>query len=140
MSRIIYYAGPLFTDAERAWNAANAQRLKNALPGIDLRLPQDFCAHLASNQKPDYAAIFLACRTHLEAAQVVVAVVDGADADSGTAWEMGYACGRGIPVIALRTDWRPAEDGAANCMLSRSAQRVCTNLEEVIVALGEILK
>ena len=39
-------------------------------------------------------------------ADMVVAVIDGADADSGTSWEMGYASALGKKVIALRTDFR----------------------------------
>ena len=32
---------------------------------------------------------------------VVVALVDGAQVDDGTAWEIGYACAMGIPVIGF---------------------------------------
>ena len=40
----------------------------------------------------------------LENADIVVAVYDKHYSDSGTAWELGYAYGLGIPVLLLCTD------------------------------------
>ncbi len=138
MSRsTIYYAAPLFTDAERSWNAGNAVRLRARFPTRTLALPQEFCAAFDAGPgaKPDFAQIFAACVDHLAQAAVVLAVIDGADPDSGTCWEAGYAYARGIPVISLRTDWRPAEDGAANCMLTRSSRCVARTLEEAMTGI-----
>ncbi len=133
----LYYAGPLFTDAERAWNAGNARELRRQLPTTRLLLPQEFCAAFdsASTGKPRYDLIAAACLDHLARADVVLAILDGADADSGTCFEAGWAVARGIPVIGLRTDWRPAEDGAANCMLTRSCRAVVRSLDAAIAEL-----
>ena len=137
----LYYAGPLFTDAERAWNAANVLRLRAALPSMRVLVPQEFCAGLdakadpAVSDKPRYDLIAAACLDHLAQADVVLAILDGADADSGTCFEAGWAVARGIPVIGLRTDWRPAEDGAANCMLTRTCRNVVRSLDAVISAI-----
>ena len=76
---------------------------------------------------------------NLERATAVLAVLDGADADSGTCFEAGFAVARGIPVIGLRTDWRPAEDGAANCMLTRSCRVVVRDLDAACNALATFL-
>ncbi len=49
--------------------------------------------------------------------------MDGADPDSGTCWECGYAYGK-KPVIVFRTDFRTAGDTASaayNMMLAESA-------------------
>lgn len=126
----VYVAAPLFTDAERAWNRTLATTLADALPGWQVALPQAFCAAFDAGpgRQPDFARIFRACVDHLAQAQVVVAVLDGADTDSGTAWEAGFAYARGIPVVGIRTDWRPAEDGVANCMLGRSCVRVVASV------------
>ncbi|HQJ88815.1 MAG TPA: nucleoside 2-deoxyribosyltransferase, partial [Methanoregulaceae archaeon] len=75
--------------------------------------------------------------TEIESADVLVAVIDGADADSGTAWEMGYAAGRGIPVVALRTDFRRV--GAherVNLMLECSSP-VAGSFGELAALLGD---
>jgi nucleoside 2-deoxyribosyltransferase len=138
MPSCLYYAAPLFTDAERAWNAANAAVLRARFPAASLLVPQEFCAAFDAGPgaKPDFARIFAACVAHLDRATAVLAVIDGPDPDSGTCWEAGYAYARKIPVVSLRTDWRPAEDGAANCMLTRSSVRVARTLEEAVAALG----
>ena len=71
---------------------------------------------------------------------IVVAVIDGADADSGTAWEMGYAYAHGIPVIAIRTDFRMAgHHEHVNLMLEQSA-RVVRSEEDLLEALKSPLR
>ena len=72
----------------------------------------------------------------LDEADIVVAVIDGADADSGVAWEMGYAYAHGIPVVALRTDFRRVGDcERANLMLECSSA-VAGSLDELAALLG----
>ncbi len=48
--------------------------------------------------------------------------MDGADPDSGTAWECGYAYGK-RPVMLVRTDFRASSDPGMpyNAMLTASA-------------------
>jgi nucleoside 2-deoxyribosyltransferase len=136
----LYYAGPLFTDAERCWNATNSALLRTQLPQWTILMPQEFCATFdaGSTGKPDFGQVYAACIKHLEQATVVLAILDGADADSGTCFEMGYATARNIPIIGLRTDWRPAEDGAGNCMLTRSCRLVVKSLSEAITGIREL--
>jgi nucleoside 2-deoxyribosyltransferase len=137
----LYYAGPLFTDAERTWNTANAATLRARLPHWRVLVPQEFCAafDLDPSGRPRYDLIAKACLEHLALADAVLAILDGADADSGTCFEAGWAVARGIPVIGLRTDWRPAEDGAANCMLTRTCCAVERSLDAAIAAVGAAL-
>jgi nucleoside 2-deoxyribosyltransferase len=135
---ILYYAGPLFTEAERSWNTGNAATLRARLPQWRVLMPQEFCATFEndSSGKPRYDLIATACLEHLAQSDVVLAILDGPDADSGTCFEAGWAVARGIPVIGLRTDWRPAEDGTANCMLTRTCRAVVRSLDEAIAAVG----
>ncbi|MFW5829863.1 MAG: nucleoside 2-deoxyribosyltransferase [Planctomycetota bacterium] len=131
-----YLAAPLFTDAERAWNAALAADIRQALPHLDLLVPQEFCAPLQTSEgAADFGRIYAACRELLESADVVVAILDGPDSVSGTAWELGFAVARDKVCLGLRTDWRPAEDGASNCMLSRSCRRICRSGDELLEEL-----
>jgi nucleoside 2-deoxyribosyltransferase len=46
-------------------------------------------------------------------ADVVLAVLDGPDVDSGTASEIGFAYASGTPIVGLLTDWRSASDNRA---------------------------
>jgi hypothetical protein len=66
----LYYAGPLFTDAERLWNLANAQVLRQQLVGWTVLMPQEFCAQFDGGTagKPDFGQVYTACLTHLDRA------------------------------------------------------------------------
>jgi nucleoside 2-deoxyribosyltransferase len=43
----------------------------------------------------------------------VLALLDGADVDSGTAAEIGFAAALGIPIVGVRLDFRPSGDNEA---------------------------
>jgi len=127
----IYLAAPLFSDAERAYNILVRDRLK--AHGYSVYLPQE--AGEASERPERDRAIFGSHLKALDEARCVVAICDGADTDSGSAWEMGYAVARGIPVIALSTDRRRTGEGKrVNLMIQESAEVVRT-VEEVLAAL-----
>jgi nucleoside 2-deoxyribosyltransferase len=49
-------------------------------------------------------------RAAIDAAGAVVAVLDGADVDSGTAAEIGYAFARGKLIVGYRGDFRLSAD------------------------------
>jgi nucleoside 2-deoxyribosyltransferase len=110
----IYFAAPLFSAAERDWNATLAAALRDA--GHEVFLPQE--------QEPgrDAAAIFATDVAGVDWAEGLVAIMDGADPDSGTCWEVGYAY-RKKPVVLVRTDMRrTGSDGSGyNAMLAESA-------------------
>ncbi len=57
----------------------------------------------------------------LSSSDLVVAILDGADCDSGVAFEVGYACAKGIPVVAVRTDFRQSQEKGVNVLLARAA-------------------
>lgn len=119
-ARRIYWAGPLFSVGERWFNQVLSDRLQAA--GYQVFLPQAECARLTET-----AAIFDRCRSGLQQADGVIAVLDGADADSGTCWECGYAFAQKLPIVAIRTDFRASGDsGGFNAMLLASAQAVVT--------------
>ena len=110
----IYLAGPLFSAAEREFNARLATLLRAA--GHEIWLPQE-------RQGPTAAETFKIDVEGIDWADVVVANMDGADPDSGTCWECGYAYGK-KPVVVFRTDVRVGkrpETEAYNLMLLESA-------------------
>jgi nucleoside 2-deoxyribosyltransferase/predicted secreted protein len=129
----VYLAGPLFSEAERAFNRTLRDLLQAHLFWV--YLPQE--AAEAPAREPDAdGAIYGSHVAALQDTDVVVAVCDGPDADSGTAWEMGYATARGIPVLALRTDRRRfSAERRLNLMLERSADRVLAAPEMLPAAL-----
>lgn len=113
----VYLAGPLFTLGERAFNADLAERLRQFGYTIFLPQEQEF-RELTSD------CIFSVDVRGVDNAHVVVAILDGPDPDSGTSWECGYAYAKGKSIIAVRTDFRSADDGGLaplNLMLWESA-------------------
>ena len=111
----LYFAGPLFTTAERAWNAEVTAAMRAA--GHEMFLPQE--------QEPgkDAKGIFATDVGAIEVAEGLVAIIDGPDPDSGTCWEVGYAYGTRKPIVLVRTDIRSMAGNAGeyNPMLARSA-------------------
>ena len=91
----LYFAGPLFTAAERAWNAEVTAALRAA--GHEVFLPQE------KEPGKDAREVFVIDVGGIDWADGIVAIMDGADPDSGTCWEAGYAYGKGKPsVLVLR--------------------------------------
>jgi nucleoside 2-deoxyribosyltransferase len=101
----IYLAGPLFTTPEREFNVQLAERLRAF--GHDVFVPQEHPVSPLTGE-----AIFRKDLAGLEWADGVVAIMDGADPDSGTSWECGFAYGTGKPVVLFRSDLRVSGDAA----------------------------
>ena len=118
--RLIYLAAPLFSQVQRRWNRLLARALEKALPGVRVFLPQDTKVGGRYNDRRHFGPIFKSLTEKLCAADVVLAVLDGPDADSGASFEMGFACARGIPVVGLRTDFRQSQERGVNLMCSRA--------------------
>jgi nucleoside 2-deoxyribosyltransferase/predicted secreted protein len=124
----VYLAAPLFSEAERAYNLSIAGQLRNDF--FDVYLPQEAGDDSPARSKEEQAQIFSGNLKALEKADLIVAIIDGADADSGTAWEMGYAYAHGKPVIALRTDFRRSGNyEKVNLMLEESSAVVISTVE-----------
>ena len=127
----LYFAGPLFTTPERAWNAEVVAALRDA--GHEIFLPQE--------QEPgkDAAGIFAVDVGGIDWADGLVAIMDGPDPDSGTCWEVGYAFGCKKPVVLVRTDFRTlaGNAGAYNPMLTESA---AIRLDLPVAATPEVSK
>jgi nucleoside 2-deoxyribosyltransferase len=119
----VYFAGPLFTLAERRFNEELAAELRRLCPTLEIFFPQ------ACDQEfqglPDFAQrVFKALMAALDRCDAVVAILDGPDSDSGTCVEIGYARAQGKPVIGVRTDFRDGEMHGLNAM----AAGVCSTL------------
>jgi len=123
--------GPLFTHAERTWNRLLAEAIQKASgASIQVILPQEETQRLlerigAANEQD---AIAQMCFDNAINADVAVAILDGADADSGTCVEIGWRKGQNPSalVIGVRTDSRISEDQGLNLMLGRGLKvRAC---------------
>ena len=124
-SPVVYFAGPLFTSAERVWNSGLAGALR--AEGFAVRLPQEDAAALITDGGFDPRAIFELASRSVSTSNVVLAVLDGADVDSGTAFECGVAWKVGVPIVGIRSDLRKGGDDAeagVNLMLSGACRSI----------------
>lgn len=129
----IYLAAPLFSEAQKIYNAGLAGLLASRYYSV--HLPQNFEDTAESRSKKREELIYRWNLAALKNSDIVVAVIDGSDADSGTAWEMGYATALGKRVIAIRTDFRRYSDNElVNLMLETEAE-VAGNSEELLSLL-----
>lgn len=130
----IYQAGPLFSEAEQDWHRSLRAHLRAA--GFDVCWPFEL---FFGNEPKE--RIFARCRDELLASDLVVALLDGAQVDDGTAWEIGCAYHAGIPVVGIRTDFRQGGDcpgSVCNAMIECSCQRIVKSVSELINYLGGV--
>lgn len=129
----VYLAAPLFSEAERSYNLTIARQLRKNF--FDVFLPQECGDDSGTRKKEEQERIFADNLKALEDADILVAIVDGADADSGTSWEMGYAFAHGKTVVALRTDFRRSgSNEKVNLMLEESST-VVTGTDQLLDAI-----
>ncbi|MEM1688999.1 MAG: nucleoside 2-deoxyribosyltransferase [Candidatus Hadarchaeales archaeon] len=132
----IFIAGPLFSQAEREFNAKLDELLRKN--GFETILPQ---RDIGEVWKTDinYRKIYEMDLRAIEEADVVVAVLDGPDVDSGTAFEIGYATAKGKPVVGLKTDIRTfAQMEEVNNMILQSVRKIVKDFESLLIVLKEI--
>ena len=129
--KIIYLAGPLFTHAELEYNRKLKDMLLNN--GFSVFLPQEDAEDAAQDrERQNQECIFRKCVEGVDTSDLVVAILDGVDVDSGTAWEIGYAYAKGKPVIGLRTDFRALSDGVVNLMVEMAIDSLARDEDELL--------
>jgi len=144
----VYFAAPLFSLAEREFNNRIVTGLRKLMPELNFIVPQEYADE--SREKKGFIKIaFDYCISSIEKADVMLCMLDGSDADSGTCIEMGCAYALGKPIIGVRTDFRGSEDRGLNLMVSGVCKELITlpgNLtgeeeviEKIISALSAVL-
>ena len=97
---MIYIAGPFFTDKERAFLKIVIESVKEICPNEELFIPMEHFIpngeNLSNNEWAE--AVFKMDVEALNKCDRVVAAYLGLRSDTGTAWEIGYAYAKGIPV------------------------------------------
>ncbi|MDD5615538.1 MAG: nucleoside 2-deoxyribosyltransferase [Candidatus Methanoperedens sp.] len=127
--RTIYLAAPLFSEAELDFNRMLRDEIKSS--GFNVFLPQEDSNNV-KDRDDRQLIIFSKNEAAIKNSDIIVAVVDGADVDSGTAWEIGYAYALGKPILGLRTDFRTLGiEGTVNLMIERSAE-LCVSIPELL--------
>ena len=105
--KAIYIAGPLFSIAEKQFLIKFVDEIATKLnldPINHFFLPHRDAGDLGIiNGRED---IFKSDLDHLNKAEIVIAVLEGADVDSGTAVEIGYAFAKNKKIFGFLTDIR----------------------------------
>ncbi|MFJ1627779.1 nucleoside 2-deoxyribosyltransferase [Marinilactibacillus psychrotolerans] len=106
----IYLGGPLFSEMEASYNKLLANEIRKKLK-VEVYNPIE---NEAINDKSGYADSIMIAEgdnTHLEASDILVALLDGPVVDPGLAAEIGYFYSMNKPIIALYTDSRQGSFG-----------------------------
>jgi nucleoside 2-deoxyribosyltransferase len=149
----IYLAGPLFSEAERNWLRGLKNRIE-AFAGskektVEVIFPYDLIDQdeVAALGAKGTVKIFEECRTSLEEADILVAVLDCSQVDDGTAWEIGYffarKMGKARPVIGIRTDFRRAgenEYSKVNAMIEVACDMIVGSTAELLSILAGLIE
>lgn len=127
----IYLAGPLFSHAEMEYN----RKIRDLLvkKEFSVFLPQENAEDTTVERERQHQEhIFKKCVEGVDSSDIVVAVLDGVDVDSGTAWEIGYAYAKGKPVVGLRTDFRSLSNGIVNLMIEMAIVAFARDEDELL--------
>ena len=142
----VYFAGPLFSDAERAFNLRLSERLE--AEGHQVFLPQRDGVESAMSPPEDMPndelqqSIFALDRDQLLQADVFLFVLDGRVPDEGACVELGLAYGQrhllqhDKLLIGLHTDMRGAfPAGKLNAMISGALDCIMGNEDALMAAI-----
>ena len=101
-----YLANGLFSLGERLLNDLLAREIREVVPDIDLYVPQENDAINDKQAFADSLVIADADMERLQQSDVLIAVIDGVEIDSGVAAEIGVFSTYKRPIIALFSDVR----------------------------------
>lgn len=137
----VYFAAPLFSEGERAFNASVAEAMRRR--GHSVFLPQEHSVSLPPADSQERAAaedaVFGADIGAINACGVLLIVMDGRVPDEGACFELGYAYARGKTLLGLKTDSRVSEHGGDNVMLSSPLRgRIAHSVEELLSMLDSV--
>jgi nucleoside 2-deoxyribosyltransferase len=128
---LIYVAAPFFTEPERRALERVVGGLEAA--GLNVASPsRDIGIIRADATREETAEFFRRDLAALDESVAVVALLD--QDDTGTAWEVGYAHAKHIPVLALRTDVR----ADPNNMLTHSVT-IARGMDELLRLVFRVL-
>lgn len=127
--KYIYVAGPLFNTHERWYLERIAERLESE--GYRTFLPHRDAGLVTLRSNEERLRIFQGDLNALNEADFIVALLTGADHDSGTSAELGYMYALGKPCFGLSDDKR----GALNNII----WGICDNGERIVRSIDELL-
>lgn len=131
----LYFAAPLFSEAERQFNAVLADKLRTP---FDVYLPQDDGGLVSEMVKRGtdfndaFVTVFNLDVIEIRKCDVFLILLDGRAVDEGAAFELGYATAIGKMCIGLQTDPRRAIGSRNNPMIDCALEYVFTSVDALV--------
>ena len=147
----IYLAGPIFSEADQQWLRRLKIRIEEFAREKDTEIEVIWPYELISQTDIESLGnrakqeVFDRCKSSLDQADLLIALLDGSQVDDGTAWEVGYFYsikGRSR-IIGIRTDFRRAgetESSVVNAMIEMSCRKIVGSVEELMGVLTVLVR
>ena len=121
----IYLASPFFNENELEYVTKAETILRSR--GFDVYSPREHEVRDKEVGTPEWSkAIFIEDKVAIDKCNLVVLLYHGAYSDSGTAWECGYAYGRGKAVVVVQLGQN------SNLMVHEGCTSNLTSVEELM--------
>lgn len=139
----IYFAGPLFCQAEVEFNSKVTAELRRN--GFDVYLPQenskiDVLPDTRDGVEEMLCGFFADDIRAIDSADILLILLDGRVPDEGACFELGYAYAKGKICAGLKTDSRVSELGTDNAMILGPLRgRIAGDIPALIAMLKEIV-
>ncbi|MEQ8676576.1 MAG: nucleoside 2-deoxyribosyltransferase [Aggregatilineales bacterium] len=125
----IYIAGPLFNSHERRYLEEIAETFETS--GYPTFLPHRDAGLVDRLDETTRRTIFLADLKALDECDICIALLTGADHDSGTSVELGYMYAKGKPCFGITDDMR---------WMNNMIWGVCGYGRNIASTIGECIK
>jgi nucleoside 2-deoxyribosyltransferase len=131
-----YIAGPLCLEKERKFlhkidDICKKHKIRTFLPHRDCGLWKEG-VNFKKIAKGDIAGF--------EGCDLIIANLNGFNVGAGTAWEMGYAYAKRIPVIAIKTDRKVEESIEEISAIVMGTTKIFKSLKELDKELARLVK
>lgn len=134
---MIYIAAPLFSEMERNY----IDKIVNIISErLELKLWDDFyIPHRDNEYDNSENLIYDHNIIYLNECDIMIAILDGKDVDSGTAFEIGFFEANNKPVLGLLTDKRSFTDHELNNKLNTMVYGTCGYGELIFSDLDDLI-
>lgn len=135
---MIYIAAPLFSEMERDYIDKIVDIICDEL---ELDSWDDFYLPHRDNKYGDCfeSDIYDENMKYLNKCGIMIAILDGKDVDSGTAFEIGYFAAQDKPVLGLLTDERSYDNNELNKKLNTMVYGACVCGELVFNNIDDLI-
>jgi len=157
MTMKIYLAGPLgFSEAGRAFHESAVVReivrlghvsldpwaMHATDPALDAEIKAAIAMPYGTPRRDTWRGLNMRIgaknRALIDACDMVFAVLDGPDVDSGTAAEIGYACAAAKPILGYRGDFRISADNEGSIVNLQVEYFIRASGGDIILAIADL--